>query len=185
MQRAPASAIRERRSRIPLRFMRATRIWGLDHHHLGADPDAVVEVDDVLVAHADAAGGDRGADGPRFVRAMNAVERGAEIHRPGAERIFRAALHVARQVRAALEHLFGRNPVRPFALGRNVLDARPREARAADADAVADRAAPLLDEVEKTLARIDDDGAGFLRTRIFDDLAAITRVHGGTPGHFR
>src|SRR6266699_109694 len=34
--------------------------WGetapLDHHHLGADLDPVIEVDHVLVAHADAAG---------------------------------------------------------------------------------------------------------------------------------
>src|ERR1051326_3765488 len=42
----------------------------LDHHHLGADLDFVVEVDDVLVAHADAAGRHRLSDRPRFVRSM-------------------------------------------------------------------------------------------------------------------
>jgi hypothetical protein len=30
------------------------RLVGSDHHHPGADLDATVEIDDVLVAHADA-----------------------------------------------------------------------------------------------------------------------------------
>src|ERR1700682_3762185 len=63
-----------------------------DHHDLGSDPDPVVEIDDVLVAHADAARGNRGADRPGLVRAVDAVEGRAEIHGARAERIFRVAL---------------------------------------------------------------------------------------------
>src|SRR5690606_4625213 len=40
-----------------------------------ADADAVVEVDDVLVQHADAAGGHGPPDRVRLVRAVDAVER--------------------------------------------------------------------------------------------------------------
>jgi len=41
--------------------------------HAGADLDAVVEVHDVLVGHANAAGRDRRADRLRFIRAVDAV----------------------------------------------------------------------------------------------------------------
>jgi hypothetical protein len=38
-----------------------------DHDDLGADLHPPVKIDDVLVAHTDAAQGYIGADGPRFV----------------------------------------------------------------------------------------------------------------------
>src|SRR5258707_13929853 len=53
--------------------------------HLRADLDPVVEVDHVLVEHADAARRYRVADRVRLVRAVDAVERGAEIHDARAE----------------------------------------------------------------------------------------------------
>src|SRR6266571_3828752 len=154
-RRCEASAMERRETRAG---------WGeiespLDHHHLGADLDAVIEVDHVLVAHADAAGRHLGADRPRFVGAVDAIERGPEVERARAERILGTTGHVAGQIRTAPEHLVGRRPVRPFTLHRDFLDARPGKPRAADSDAVANRLAAVCDEVEQTLARIDDDGA--------------------------
>src|SRR4051794_25988664 len=105
----------------------------------GADLHTVVEVDHVLVEHADAARRHRLADRLRLVRAVDAVEAGAEIQGARAERVFRAASHVARQVGTALQHLGRRNPIRPFLLAADRLLAGPREALAADADAVLER----------------------------------------------
>jgi hypothetical protein len=45
------------------------------HHYDGADADAIIEIDDVLVGHADAARGDRRADIFRLVGAVNAEQR--------------------------------------------------------------------------------------------------------------
>src|SRR5262249_4114304 len=78
-----------------LRFAHPTKS-SPQHDHLGADADPTVEVDDVLVGHAEAARRHRLADGFRLVRSMDAIERGAEIHRARTERIGAAALHVAR-----------------------------------------------------------------------------------------
>src|SRR5262245_35688711 len=160
-----------------IRFTLLIRHSPLDHHHLGAELHALIEVDDGLVAHADAARRHLRADGPRLVRSVDAVERVAEIHGARAERVVRPARHVARQVGAALEHFFRRPPVRPLALGADLLDARPGEARPADADAVAQRLAVVLDQVEETLRRVDDDGPRFLAAAVVDQLAAIDRVH--------
>src|SRR2546423_278827 len=46
-----------------------------DHDDFRADLDPVVKIDHVLVAHADAAGRNRGADRPRFVGTVDAIER--------------------------------------------------------------------------------------------------------------
>src|SRR5262245_54846425 len=151
-----------------------------DHNDFRADLHAVVEIDHVLVAHADAARGHRGADRPRLVGAMNAIERRAEIERARAERIFRAASHVGRQIRAAPEHLRWRTPVRPLTLERDLLDAGPGEARPPDADAVAHRRAIALDEIKESLTRIDDDGARRLASAVFDHLLLVARIHGRT-----
>src|ERR1700674_2688548 len=59
----------------------------LDDDDLGADRHALVKVDQLLVAHADAARRHSLPDRPGFVRAMDAVERGAEIHGARAQRI--------------------------------------------------------------------------------------------------
>ena len=101
-----------------------------DHDDPGADIDAAIEVDHVLVAHPDAAGRHVGADRPGLVGAVDAIERGSQIHRARAERILRTAFHVPRQIGTAHQHFRRRGPVRPFLLGRNRLDARPGESRA-------------------------------------------------------
>ena len=45
------------------------------HHNAGADVHAAVEVGDVLVGQADAAGGHALADGVRRVGAVDAIDR--------------------------------------------------------------------------------------------------------------
>jgi len=55
------------------------------------------------------------------------------------ERVFRAAGHEARQVGLAIQHVVRRDPIRPFALGGDLLHAGPGEALTADADAVTQR----------------------------------------------
>ena len=61
------------------------------HHDPRPDRRALVEVDDVLVDHADAAGGNTPADGPRFDRAVDAIKcilvALPEVHRARTERI--------------------------------------------------------------------------------------------------
>ncbi|MEA2818447.1 MAG: hypothetical protein QOJ86_451, partial [Bradyrhizobium sp.] len=96
-----------------------------EHDDLGADIDAAVQVDHVLIAHPDTARRDVGADGPWLVGAVDAIERGAEIHGASAERVLRAAFHVPRQVGTARQHFRRRRPGRPLLLGGNRLDARP------------------------------------------------------------
>src|SRR4051812_26459114 len=103
------------------------------HDHLGADVDPRVEVGNVFIGEAQAAGGNVGADRLRSVGAMDAIDGAAEIHRAGAERVAGAAGHVARQIGLALDHFRGRGPGRPFGLPRNGLGAGPGEAVAADA----------------------------------------------------
>src|SRR5436189_6352584 len=65
------------------------------HHDPRTDRRALVEVDDILVDHADAARGNAPADGPRFIRAMDTVERILvalpEVHGTRTERIAWAA----------------------------------------------------------------------------------------------
>ncbi len=79
---------------------------------------------------------------------------------------------VARQIGLAGDHFRRRGPIRPLRLLGDGLGARPGEAVAADADAVAHRLAIAEHQVEIGVRGIDDDGAGRLAGRIGDDLAA-------------
>src|SRR5277367_4842649 len=63
----------------------------LTHQHHSADRDAAVEIGDVLVGHAEAAGGYGVTDRFGFVRAVNAIERRTQIHGACTQRIFDAA----------------------------------------------------------------------------------------------
>src|SRR5689334_14864077 len=63
---------------------------------LGANRHAVIEVGDVGVDEAEAAGGDGGADRVRTVGAVDAIDRGAEIHGARAERVAGATGHEGR-----------------------------------------------------------------------------------------
>src|ERR1700739_2026370 len=147
-----------------------------------AELDAAIEADHVLIAHPDAAGRHVGADGPGFVGAMDAVERRSQIHRAGAERILRTALHMPWQVGAPHQHFRRRRPVRPFLLGGNLLDARPGEARAADADAVAQRLSVALHQEQELVRRVDDDRAGALLAAVIDELLLVFRLKGRSGG---
>jgi hypothetical protein len=55
-----------------------------NHDDRRADTYAGVEIDDILIHHADAAGRNGLADGMRLVGAVDAVKRGAEIEGAGA-----------------------------------------------------------------------------------------------------
>src|SRR5581483_878893 len=135
-----------------------------------------IEVDDILVAHPDAAGGDVGADGPGLVGSVDAIERGAEIHRARPERILRPAFHVAGQIGTACDHLRRWRPVRPFALGGDGLDARPGEAGTTDTDAIAQRAAAAFDQEQEFVGRVDHDRAGAFAAVIIDLLLFEFRI---------
>src|SRR5262249_34725351 len=149
----------------------------LNHDHLRADLHPGVQIDDILVAHADAAGRDLRTDGPRLVGTMDAIKRRAEVQRTRSERIVRTALHVPRQIRPAPQHFLRRRPIRPLAFVRDVVNACPGEARAPHADAVTYGASTALHEVEQSLAGIDDDGARRLLAVIAHVLADIARVY--------
>src|SRR6202022_760861 len=147
-----------------------------DHDDPRADIDAAVQIDHVLIAHPDAAGRDVGADGPGLVGTVDAIERRSQIHRAGAERILRAAFHVPRQIGAPRQHFRRRRPRRPFLLRRYLLDPRPGEAGAADADAVAQRLAVTLNQEQKLVWRVDHDRAGAFPAVIIDQLLFESRI---------
>src|SRR5438552_1673775 len=83
----------------------------------------------ILVAHADAAGGDRITDRPGRIGAVDAVKRGAKIHGASAERVGGAALHAGGEVVPlggfAGDHFGRRAPGRPFRLACNLVFPRP------------------------------------------------------------
>ena len=113
----------------------------LNHNHLGSDLHPVVKIDHVVVHHPDAARRHVLADRPRLVGAVDAIHRRSQVERAGAERVANAAVHVPGQIGTAQQHFRRRRPAGPFGLAANGFDARPFEARTADADAVAQRAA--------------------------------------------
>src|SRR5687767_7850663 len=141
----------------------ATTRRGPSTHHddTRAERNALVEVDGVLVDHADAAGRHARADRPRLRRPVDAVERVLvvlpQIQGARAERVARTARHAdaalqiderALELGLALDHLLRRIPIRPRLLGIDRRRARPGETLPADADAVAQGRAGALDKVE-------------------------------------
>ena len=111
------------------------------------------------------------------MRAVNAVQRVAEVHGARTEWVVRSAFHALWQVRLALAHFCRRMPDRPFSLARDVLDAAPLEALTADADAEAHCLAARLDEVEILAAGIDDNRSGLLVCLVLDFLGQELGVH--------
>src|SRR5262249_955720 len=69
----------------------------LHYDDLGTDGSTLIEIDCVLIDHADATGGDTLADSRRLYRPVDAKKRVLivlpEIHRAGAERIVWTASH--------------------------------------------------------------------------------------------
>src|SRR5262245_15527415 len=129
-----------------------------------------IEIDNVLVQHADASARNLLADRGWSVRSMNAVDRAADVHRARAQRISRTARHETRQIWLALKHLRRRDPVWPLGLALNGFHARPGKTLAADTDPVTDGLASSEHEIEIRIRRIDNDGAGGFTRRIADDL---------------
>src|SRR4029077_14720414 len=96
----------------------------------------LVAIGHVRIGQAETPRRNRRAYGRRLVGAVNAIDRGAEIHCPSAERIAWPTGHPARQIGLALDHFLGRRPVRPFLFLRDLDQALPPEAVAANADAI-------------------------------------------------
>src|SRR5215475_6263508 len=81
------------------------------HDHCRADLRAIVEVDHVVVLHADAARRRSRADLPRLGRAVDAIKRRAKVKRPRAERIVRATRHMAGYIGNTLDDFRSGCPV--------------------------------------------------------------------------
>src|SRR5215218_6415242 len=100
----------------------------LDEHRR-PDRYPVIEVNHVLVQHADAARGGGLPDLPGLVGAVDAEEDIAaalvEVERARAERIINPCRGVARQARDKSHHVGGRGPARPNALAADIGRARP------------------------------------------------------------
>src|SRR6516162_1117962 len=173
-----------RRSERPVLLGGGGRFSGREHDDFGADRGSVVEINDVVIRQADAAGRDIGADGPRLVGPVDAIKRVLvalpQIHRPRANRIVGTALHadpalqlhhVLAQLRLARQHFRGRVPIGPFLLAMNGRKPRPNKTFRADPYAIANGLPVALDEVEKMTAGIDDDGSWPLARRIGDNRA--------------
>ena len=147
----------------------------LQHHHDGAQLHPVIEVDDVLIGHPDAAGGDRCADIFRLVGAVNPEQRvlaaRIQIHRARAHRIIRSRRHEGRHAEP-LDFARGRMPGRPLGHAADLGDAGPRHGFLADGDAVADRLAVVQHVIEIVVVGIDHDRTGQLLAVIFHDRAA-------------
>src|SRR5829696_3817359 len=126
----------------------------LPDDHLRAGFDAIVEVDHVDVAHADAAGRHGPADGLRLVGAVDAIQGVAvalvEIERAGAHWVARPAAHVL-HVGPALLHLRRRVPNGPLGLAGDTGRAGPPESLLANGHGIAHGFAVRQDEVERAL----------------------------------
>ena len=130
------------------------------HHDPRADLRSPVEVDHVLVRHADAARRNRLPDRIRLIGAMNPIERAGKVHGARAERIVGSPLHMAGKVRPAPQHLWRWRPIGPFSLVADMGDAGPGKSWPSDADAVLERLMIRQDEGESTLPGADDDVPG-------------------------
>ena len=93
-------------------------------------------------------------------RAVDPVERAAEVHRVCAERIgWIATLHVPRHIRLPRDHLRRRRPIRIFFFRGDLVRALPLEAEPGPHRCLSVGRAVALNEIEAPLCRIDDDGA--------------------------
>ena len=163
----PCSAICEIERRVA--------VLRLEHHDDGADLHPAIEIDHVLVGHADAAGGNRRADIFRLVGAVNPEQRvlaaRIEIERARTHRIVRARRHEGRNAEP-LDFALGRMPGRPLGHAADLGDAGPGHGFLADGDAVADRLAVIEHVIEIVVVGIDHDRAGRFLAVILDDGAA-------------
>src|SRR6476660_6541468 len=115
-----------------------------EHDDFRAERHARIEIDDVLVHHADAARRNSLADTVGLGGAVDAITCVLsvleQIERAGAERIARAAFHALRpfgvSFGVARDHRRRRRPVRPLLFFLHRTGAGTGEPFAADADAV-------------------------------------------------
>ena len=147
-----------------------------------ADVDAVVEVDRVHVAHADAAGGDRLADFRRLVGAVDPVERVVialkEIERPRAERIVPPALErsvsdIGPELGPALHDGGGRHPGWPFLHLPDRCATGPGVGLHAGCNPIFDRLVVGQHEIKMLAAGVDDDRAGPFAGLVLDLVADV------------
>ena len=160
---------------MPRPQLRRCGIRSRQYNHGRANSDTAVKILDVLVGETNAARGHEAPDGRWLIGAVNPIFCAAQIHRTRAERIGFTAGHEARQVRLALDHLLGREPVRPFLHPTDVLSARPGEALAADTDAVAHCLTVTDRQIEVGVRRINNDGSRRLDCGVIDDRAMKPR----------
>src|SRR5207248_11618068 len=147
------------RARRHLRAERRIVLLRREHDDDGVDLDAAVEIDRVLIGHADTAGRDRLADIFRLVGAVNTVQRvlvaGIKVHTAGAHRIVRTAGDKGRQWTEPFLLTGSRHPRRPFLQTTDLGDAAPGLRFFADGDAVADRLPFRQHVIEKLVVAID------------------------------
>ena len=121
------------------------------NNHCGADFDAIVEIDDVVIGHANAARRGRCADGMRLVGTVDAVLGVAEIQRARAEWIGGATVHMTWQIGPALEHFRRWGPIRPFALVGDGHRTAPCKTGATNANTVLHRLTFAGHQIEPSL----------------------------------
>src|SRR5262249_50213440 len=142
--------------------------------------DAVVEVNHVLIRHADAAGGDGRTDILRLIGAVDSIQSiliaGIKVQRTSAHRIsWTARKEVRNCFEGSKPPLFpgcGR-PGGPFRLAADLGHARPGERFFANDNAVADRLAVPEDIVEIARIGIDEDRARSLLTMVWYDRPLV------------
>src|SRR5438046_268879 len=145
-----------------------------NHHDLCARGGALVQIDDVLVDHPNAAGRHALADGPGFESAVDAVQcvlvALPKIHGARTQGVARSARHpdsalelrqLPPQFGLARNHFLGRVPVRPFLHVFDGRNSRPAETLSSNTDSVTDRPSAALDEVQEMILCIDYDRAGW------------------------
>ena len=94
-----------------------------------------------------------------------------KIKRPRPQGVFDAAIHVARQIGTAPQHLRGRRPAGPGGLAAHMGDAAPFKAPTPHANAIGHGLTPAHRQVEPARARIDGDRACGLPGGIRHQLA--------------
>src|ERR1700688_5064245 len=101
-----------------------------------ANSNPGIEISDVLVGQANAAGRNPRSNRFRSIGVVNAIHGSAKIHGVSAKRIAGTAGHLPREIRLTRDHFRRRGPIRPLRFLGDPLYAGPSEAVTADADAV-------------------------------------------------
>ena len=117
------------------------------NHDPGTHPDALEEIRDVVIVHANAAGRDKAADGAWLIRPMNRELVISEQEGGGSHGIVRSA-RGDDKVWPAGHHVLRRRPGWTNELAHDARRAKPLLAGAAHSDRVSDGSAFADDEIE-------------------------------------